>query len=238
MYVGESERNIREIFQKARDARPCVIFFDELDSLAPKRGQGADSGGVMDRIVSQFLTELNGLSKSSGLFVIGATNRPDLIDDALMIPGRFDRKVYLGISSSRVEQVKIMKALTRKFNLGESVNLEEIAELCPTTLTGADFYALCADSYALTMKEYITAMTSLPSSSSSASSSSSTTTTTSTSTTTTTTSVSKKEKDDILVVEQRHFLTALERLKPSVSAAELSYYGKLQDQFRNKKGKV
>ncbi len=71
MYVGESERNIREIFRKARSARPCVIFFDELDSLAPNRGQGADSGGVMDRIVSQFLTELDGLNKSQGLFVIG-----------------------------------------------------------------------------------------------------------------------------------------------------------------------
>jgi peroxin-6 len=76
MYVGESERNIREVFQKARDARPCVIFFDELDSLAPKRGQGADSGGVMDRIVSQFLTELNGLSDSQGLFVIGIVSNP------------------------------------------------------------------------------------------------------------------------------------------------------------------
>lgn len=71
MYVGESEMNVRDLFQKARAARPCVIFFDELDSLAPNRGKGADSGGVMDRIVSQLLAELDGMQKSGDLFVIG-----------------------------------------------------------------------------------------------------------------------------------------------------------------------
>ncbi len=113
MYIGESEKNVRDTFQKvrlatripswttayvfcvvftfvvvvflqARDARPCVIFFDEVDSLAPARGAGADSGGVMDRIVSQLLTELDAIHHSSDIFVIGATNRPDLLDPALL----------------------------------------------------------------------------------------------------------------------------------------------------------
>lgn len=91
MYIGESEANIRRLFQRAREARPCVIFFDELDSLAPKRGNHGDSGGVMDRIVSQLLAELDGMSSSNeggGVFVIGATNRPDLLDPALLRPGR------------------------------------------------------------------------------------------------------------------------------------------------------
>jgi peroxin-6 len=99
---------------KARAARPCVIFFDELDSLAPNRGNGQDSGGVMDRIVSQLLAELDGLQKSGDVFVIGATNRPDLIDTALLRPGRFDRLVYLGISEDKESQLKIVEAQTRK----------------------------------------------------------------------------------------------------------------------------
>ena len=92
MYIGESEANVRRVFQRARDAKPCVIFFDELDSVAPKRGNHGDSGGVMDRIVSQLLAELDGMAdESSGtdVFVIGATNRPDLLDSALLRPGRY-----------------------------------------------------------------------------------------------------------------------------------------------------
>ena len=92
MYIGESEANVRRVFQRARDAKPCVIFFDELDSVAPKRGNHGDSGGVMDRIVSQLLAELDGMSggkESTDVFVIGATNRPDLLDSALLRPGRF-----------------------------------------------------------------------------------------------------------------------------------------------------
>lgn len=91
MYIGESEANVRRVFQRARDAKPCVIFFDELDSVAPKRGNHGDSGGVMDRIVSQLLAELDGMAGGSGgadVFVIGATNRPDLLDPALLRPGR------------------------------------------------------------------------------------------------------------------------------------------------------
>jgi peroxin-6 len=91
MYIGESEANVRRVFQRARDARPCVVFFDELDSVAPKRGNHGDSGGVMDRIVSQLLAELDGMAtgrEGNDIFVIGATNRPDLLDPALLRPGR------------------------------------------------------------------------------------------------------------------------------------------------------
>jgi len=118
MYIGESEANVRRVFQRARDARPCVVFFDELDSVAPKRGNQGDSGGVMDRIVSQLLAELDGMSggedTAGGVFVIGATNRPDLLDPALLRPGRFDKMLYLGISDTHEKQLTIMEALTRK----------------------------------------------------------------------------------------------------------------------------
>lgn len=149
MYIGESEANVRRVFQKARDAKPCVIFFDELDSVAPKRGNQGDSGGVMDRIVSQLLAELDGMSggenNGSGVFVVGATNRPDLLDEALLRPGRFDKMLYLGISDTDDKQAKILEALTRKFHLSDEVDLHKIAERCSFTLTGADFYALCSD---------------------------------------------------------------------------------------------
>jgi peroxin-6 len=115
MYIGESEANVRRVFQRARDARPCVVFFDELDSVAPKRGNQGDSGGVMDRIVSQLLAELDGMSDGGeGVFVIGATNRPDLLDQALLRPGRFDKMLYLGVSDTHEKQQTILEALTRK----------------------------------------------------------------------------------------------------------------------------
>lgn len=120
MYIGESEANVRRVFQRARDARPCVVFFDELDSVAPKRGNQGDSGGVMDRIVSQLLAELDGMSDGGeggggGVFVIGATNRPDLLDQALLRPGRFDKMLYLGVSDTHEKQETILEALTRKY---------------------------------------------------------------------------------------------------------------------------
>lgn len=148
MYIGESEANVRRVFQRARDAKPCVIFFDELDSIAPKRGNHGDSGGVMDRIVSQLLAELDGMSNASGgtdVFVLGATNRPDLLDPALLRPGRFDRMLYLGVSTTHAEQLDILEALTRKFVLSSNINFAMVAESCPFNYTGADFYALCAD---------------------------------------------------------------------------------------------
>ncbi|KAJ2032932.1 peroxisomal assembly protein [Coemansia sp. S3946] len=173
-YIGESEANVRRIFQRAREASPCVIFFDELDSLAPKRGQQGDSGGVMDRIVSQLLAELDGMSGGGGsgggdkdktegaadttdeaggagkaaavqVFAIGATNRPDLLDPALLRPGRFDKLVYLGVSETHDAQLNIIQALTRKFHLHPDLDLRGIAEQCPFHYTGADFYALCSD---------------------------------------------------------------------------------------------
>jgi peroxin-6 len=172
MYIGESEANVRRVFQKARDAKPCVIFFDELDSIAPKRGNHGDSGGVMDRIVSQLLAELDGMGVGSAdVFVIGATNRPDLLDPAFLRPGRyghfierflllhctfsrFDRMLYLGVSDTHEAQLDILRALTRKFNLDPNLNLSAIAAHCPFNFTGADFYALCADAllHALTHK--------------------------------------------------------------------------------------
>src|SRR5690606_106453 len=114
---------------------------------APKRGEKGDSGGVMDRIVGQLLAELDGVSggdTTENVFVMAATNRPDILDSALLRPGRFDKLIYLGVSSDRSSQMHILKALTRKFHLDSTLNLEDVAAKCPMNYTGADFYALCS----------------------------------------------------------------------------------------------
>ncbi|XP_076636331.1 peroxisomal biogenesis factor 6 isoform X1 [Colletes latitarsis] len=148
MYVGQSEKNVRQVFERARASAPCIIFFDELDSLAPNRGRSGDSGGVMDRVVSQLLAEMDGLDCSSNIFIIGATNRPDLIDRALLRPGRFDKLLYVGIHSDRDSQLRVLEALTRKFQLHE--NGEELSKLIqelPDHTTGADLYSVCSNAW-------------------------------------------------------------------------------------------
>lgn len=225
MYVGESERNVREVFQAARDARPCVLFFDELDSLAPARGRGADGGGVMDRVVSQFLSELDGLgvaeedsdsesSRSRALFVIGATNRPDLLDPALLRPGRFDRLVYLGISADRKEQKKIVKALTRKFNLAIDVDMDRLVAQCPRSFTGADFYAVCSTALMTAIKRHVKSAAAAAEEKGD-------------------TSSDERTDNNESGVEVCHadFMTALRAVTPSVSADEIRHYRRLKAKF-------
>lgn len=113
MYVGESERNVRELFAAARASAPCVLFFDELDSLVPKKSWSA--GGASDRVVAQLVTEIDGVSDD--VFLIGATNRPDIVDPSLLIPGRFDRKVYLAMNTSTEAKMKIFSGTESLFHL-------------------------------------------------------------------------------------------------------------------------
>lgn len=113
-YVGASERGVRDLFSRARNLKPCVIFFDEIDSLVPKRG--SNQSGVTDRIVNQFLTELDGTEDRSGVFIIATTSRPDLIDRAIVRPGRIDQKIILDYPNSE-EVKKVEKSLTFLFLL-------------------------------------------------------------------------------------------------------------------------
>ncbi|RWS25511.1 glycerol kinase 3-like protein, partial [Leptotrombidium deliense] len=144
MYVGQSEQNVRNIFQTARSAAPCIVFFDEIDSIAPNRGRSGDSGGVMDRVVSQLLAEVDGVHKNNHVFVIGATNRPDLLDPALLRPGRFDRLLYVGIPEGTACRLKILQALMRNFTLEDNFEMTKLEHQCPPSLSGADFYNLCS----------------------------------------------------------------------------------------------
>ncbi|XP_055367037.1 peroxisomal ATPase PEX6 isoform X3 [Betta splendens] len=199
MYVGQSEENIREVFCRARLAAPCVVFFDELDSLAPSRGHSGDSGGVMDRVVSQLLAELDALHSSAGVFVIGATNRPDLLDQSLLRPGRFDKLVYVGINEDRVSQLQVLQAVLRKFQLEAALNLQEVVDRCPAQMSGADLYALCSDAMTAAIKRKISFI-----------------------------SEGLDSEDSALVLSVEDFCVALENFKPSVSDQELLRYRNIQ----------
>ncbi|CAN8066314.1 unnamed protein product [Agarophyton chilense] len=158
MYVGESEKNVREVFERAMIAAPCVVFFDELDALAPNRGRGADSGGVSDRVVSQLLSELDLISTRPNIFVIAATNRPDLIDSGLLRPGRLDKMVYIPMPQSREEQAKILKAQTEKFLFADDVDLGKALSHAPEPpgLSGADLYGMASNAWMSAAKRTVT----------------------------------------------------------------------------------
>lgn len=125
-YVGESERAVRQVFERARSSSPCIVFFDELDSLCPKRGSDSGGGGVSERVVNQLLTEMDGLESRRSVFVIAATNRPELIDPAMLRPGRLDKLLYVPLPTPE-DRVSILKALAKKVQLGSDVDLDVIA---------------------------------------------------------------------------------------------------------------
>merc|ERR1719184_324481 len=128
MWFGESEANVRDVFDKARGAAPCVLFFDELDSIARSRGgSGGDAGGAGDRVMNQLLTEMDGINPAKQVFFIGATNRPDIIDPAIKRPGRLDQMIFIDLPDFPA-RVSIMKATLRKSPLDPDVDLAHMAE--------------------------------------------------------------------------------------------------------------
>ncbi|XP_055855099.1 peroxisomal ATPase PEX6 isoform X3 [Episyrphus balteatus] len=148
MYVGQSEQNVREVFSRARSTAPCVLFLDELDSLAPNRGVAGDSGGVMDRVVSQLLAEMDGMGDpSKPIFILAATNRPDLIDPALLRPGRFDKLFYVGPCTTADDKISVLKAQTKKFKLTKDLGLEKIVDILNEDMSGADLYSICSNAW-------------------------------------------------------------------------------------------
>jgi transitional endoplasmic reticulum ATPase len=153
-WVGESEKGIREVFRKARQASPCVVFFDEIDSVAPKRSSGEGDSHVGQRIVSQLLTEMDGLEDLRGVVVIGATNRPDIIDEALLRPGRFDRMLEIPLPD--IDAVKeILKIHMAKKPIDSSVDLDKLVGLIKG-YSGADIASLVNAAAMSAVKEYIT----------------------------------------------------------------------------------
>ncbi|MFX0051459.1 MAG: CDC48 family AAA ATPase [Candidatus Hermodarchaeota archaeon] len=151
-WVGESEKGIREVFRKARQAAPAIIFFDEIDSIAPIRGKSFDSG-VTERMISQFLTELDGLEELKGVVVIAATNRPDMIDPALVRPGRFDKIIRIGLPDD-ISRLEILKIHTKGVPLESDVNLEELSQNTKN-FSGAELASLCHEATLIAIQEYL-----------------------------------------------------------------------------------
>ncbi|MGC9106221.1 MAG: AAA family ATPase, partial [Thermoprotei archaeon] len=149
-WVGESEKAVREIFRKARQAAPTVVFFDEIDAIAPARGMGHDTSGVLERIVNQLLAEMDGITPLNRVVVIAATNRPDILDPALLRPGRFDRLIYVPPPDKRA-RLEILKVHTRNVPLAQDVNLEALAEKTEG-YTGADLEALVREATMLVLR--------------------------------------------------------------------------------------
>jgi transitional endoplasmic reticulum ATPase len=153
-WVGETEKGVREVFRKARQAAPCVVFFDELDAIAPRRGAGLEGGAhVTERVVSQMLTEMDGLEDLKGVVVIGATNRQDIIDEALLRPGRFDRMLKVPVPDKEGRK-QIFQIHTKKKPLDKSVDLDRLVEMTEG-MTGADIASLVNAAAMTAIKEHV-----------------------------------------------------------------------------------
>jgi len=142
-WVGESEKAIREVFRKARMAAPAVVFFDEMDSLVPRRGAGFSDSGVSERVISQLLTEMDGIVTLEDIVIIGATNRPDLVDPAVLRPGRFDRLIYVP-EPDEASRLQIFKIYMKDMPLAKDVNVTSLTALAKG-YSGADIEALCRE---------------------------------------------------------------------------------------------
>ncbi len=200
-WVGESEKHVREMFRKARQVAPCVIFFDEIDSLAPRRGGIGDSH-VTERVVSQLLTELDGLEELKDVVVIAATNRPDMIDPALLRPGRLERHIYIPPPDKKA-RVEIFKIHLRGKPLADDVNIEELAEKTEG-YSGADIEAVCREAGMLAIREVLKPGM---------------------------TREEAKEAAKKLKIAKRHFEEALKKVKPSLTKEDVKKYEKMIEEF-------
>ena len=152
-YVGDSEKGVREVFKKARQASPCIIFFDEIDSLAPHRGGGGSDSHVSERVVSQLLTEMDGIEELKGILVLAATNRIDMLDPALLRPGRFDRLLELRLPEEK-DRLAILRIHTRAKPLTPDVDLVDLSHRTEG-FSGADLDSLCREAGLAAVREFL-----------------------------------------------------------------------------------
>jgi len=154
-WVGESEKAIREVFRKGRTAAPSIVFFDELDSVAPRRGMGLGDSGASERVISQLLTEMDGIESLVNVVVIGASNRPDIIDPAILRPGRFDRLIYVP-APDHATRLQILRIHTRNMPLVHDVDLDQITRQA-AGYSGADLEAVCREAGLISLRRDIEA---------------------------------------------------------------------------------
>lgn len=155
MWFGGSEANVRDLFDKARAASPCILFFDEMDSIARARGSGGGSSETSDRVINQILSEIDGMGSGKTLFIIGATNRPDILDPGIMRPGRLDQLIYIPLPD-RESRVSIFKANLRKSPIADDISFEQLADVTEG-FSGADITEICQRAAKNAIRESITA---------------------------------------------------------------------------------
>lgn len=209
-FVGESEKAVREVFQRARQTAPTIIFFDEIDAIAPERGGSFDSH-VTERVVSQLLTELDGVEELSGVFVLGATNRPDVIDPALLRPGRLEKNIYVPVPDQEARHA-IFDVHTRGVAMDDDVNLDELAA-DTEGYTGGDIEAIVREASMLAMDDVVTELVGEDE----------------------TVDDSKMgEATEGLSITRQHFRRALRKVKPSVTEERQEFYERLVDELGGK----
>jgi len=155
MWVGESEKGVRKIFERARQVAPCIIFFDEIDSLAGKRGMEASGNKVSEHVLNQILSEMDGIEDNNDIVIIGATNRPDMLDPAILRPGRFDRILLVGPTDKK-GRLEIFKIHTKNMPLAKDVDITELAEKTEGYV-GSDIEGLCREAAMLALRKDIKA---------------------------------------------------------------------------------
>jgi transitional endoplasmic reticulum ATPase len=152
-YIGESEKGVRELFKLAKQTAPSILFLDEIDSLTPRRNSDSSGSGVIERVIGQFLAEMDGIEDMKGVIVLAATNRIDLIDPALLRSGRFDLIFELPLPDLKTRE-KIFEIHTRNKPLGKKVNLKNLA-IKTESLTGSDIEFICRKAAMLAIREVI-----------------------------------------------------------------------------------
>jgi len=209
MWFGESEANVRGVFDKARSAAPCVLFFDELDSIARSRGTSVgDAGGAGDRVLNQVLTEMDGMGKKKQVFIIGATNRPDIIDPALMRPGRLDQLIYIPLPDLN-SRLSVLKAALRKSPLAPDVDLAFIASRT-AGFSGADLTEICQRAAKLAIRQAIEAKAAREQAVATAPAEAMAT--------------DEEERDPVPYITRAHFEEAMRFARRSVSDADMRRY--------------
>jgi transitional endoplasmic reticulum ATPase len=201
-WVGESEKGIREVFRKARQAAPCIIFFDEIDAIAPVRGGEFGDSHVTERVISQLLTELDGLEELRGVVVIAASNRPDIVDPALIRPGRFDRLLYVPLPDYD-SRLQILKIHTKTMPLADDANISALSKMTEG-YTGADIASFASAAAMIAMKEHIAKYKQ--------------------------DSEEAERNSSELTVYMNHFEQALKKIRP-LSPQELNWYQRTAQEF-------
>ena len=218
MWFGESEHNVREVFDKARGAAPCILFFDELDSIGSKRGGSAgDAGGAGDRVINQLLTEMDGVGSKKNVFIIGATNRPDILDPAIMRPGRLDQLIYIPLPDAP-SRASIFKACLRKSPLGPDVNIDALVNKTDK-FTGADLTEIVNRAGKLAIREALDIATARKRAAQEAAE------------TGAAAGMEVEEFDAVPFITARHFEAAMRDARRSVSDTDLAQYMRFASQL-------